>query len=163
MIKALIATILSLSVHYHSFHLSFCEMKYVPKQKTVQVTMRIFVDDLEETIQSQYPDTFIDILKPEDPIQMDSIVSSYVIDKLSVSINNNECQLIPIGTRIDEDTMMIYFEITNIKKIKTVYIKNSTLLERFDNQINVVNFKNDKAKKSLQLNSGNQTGIIDFQ
>ncbi|MFN7791981.1 MAG: DUF6702 family protein, partial [Cyclobacteriaceae bacterium] len=55
----------SLRQSIHPIHISVTEITYSEKDKALQITSRLFIDDLELSIRSQRKEAELDILEPK--------------------------------------------------------------------------------------------------
>ena len=60
-----------------------------------------------------------------------------------------------IGYEIINSRINSYFEIKNIKNIKSIEIKDTSLLEYFDNQENLTYFEIDNQRFTIRLRKDN--------
>lgn len=60
----------------HPFFVSMTDIKYNPNDKDLEISVRIFTDDLENVLR-KYTTTKVDILHPADQEQMNQEVYNY--------------------------------------------------------------------------------------
>src|ERR1700754_2341036 len=65
------------SATYHPIFVSVTEIEHNTKEKTLEVSCKIFTDDFEKTLRSTYK-TYVDLLKPRDKAAMNKLVADYV-------------------------------------------------------------------------------------
>ena len=68
------------SSSFHKFYVSIYQINYVPKKKMLEITSRLFIDDLNEALEKKYnKKTFIGTNneKPEDLVLM----KKYMVEK----------------------------------------------------------------------------------
>ena len=65
-----------------------------------------------------------------------------------------------IGTEIDNDLAIIYFEFSTKKKIDSIMIKNSILMDKISTQKNIIHFSYDSFKRSYLLSKKNPYVIV---
>lgn len=124
----------------HKFYFSETLIEW-KDPSTLQVTIKVFADDLENATQTNQPDYKQDLL--------DSLYSSYIQLHFQI-IDNNEApiQLEFIGHEKDGEFIYLYLENNHFDK-KDVLVQNTILTELFSNQKNLVNYRCDGVTKSI--------------
>ena len=123
----------------HAFHLSKTDIVFKPTDKTVQITMHIFIDDLEAAlVKTGATSLFIGTAKEK--IEAKTLIFNYLQSKFTVDINNKKIKYDFIGKEIttDKQAIWIYLEIKNIKNIKTLTVSNSVLIDLHSDQKNII-------------------------
>ena len=134
----------------HKYYISSTKIEYKKESKTIQITMRFFIDDLQETINSTYSKD-VELALPNEPEEIDSLIINYVIKKFKVIINANKKAFSFLGKEYNNDEIYIYLEIENIEIINKIEIKNSMLMEIFPEQQNIIKLYINDAKKTFLL------------
>ncbi|MEZ4829412.1 MAG: DUF6702 family protein [Bacteroidia bacterium] len=138
----------------HPFYLSIAEIDYNSQNKTFEVSLKLFTDNLESGLEKAFPDKF----QPGQPISAtdkDQLVAAYLKDKFSVSVNGKPVEFTFLGQEVLPDVTWCYLEGKNISSVQKVRVKNLLLLEVFDSQKNIVHIDISGRKKSLLLQRGN--------
>ncbi|WP_214225898.1 DUF6702 family protein [Pedobacter sp. B4-66] len=144
---------------FHPFYVSVTEVDYSPKTKTVQVSVRIFFDDLESALDKRYK-TSINILKPKDRKQVDGLISDYVKNHLQIKANNKLLSLKYLGYQIEEDAAWCYFESEKVESIQKLDVQNDILFEQHDSQVNMIHATVNGKRKSTKLD--NPERLVEF-
>jgi hypothetical protein len=134
----------------HKYYLSSTKSEYKKESKTIQITMRFFIDDLQETINRTYSKD-VELALPNEPKEIDSLINNYISKKLEVIINTNKKAFSFLGKEYNNDEIYIYLEIENVELINPIEIKNSMLMEIFSEQQNIIKLDIDDTKNSFQL------------
>jgi hypothetical protein len=147
---------------FHPIHLSITEIDHNEKSKALQVTMRIFVDDLELSIRKKIGDEELDILEPGKGRKTDDLVREYLADRVKMKVDKKAAKLNYIGHEIEGPAMICYIEIENVKKFSTIEVTNKVILEIHDDQSNLVNVNYKEKVKSIRLSNETPTASITF-
>lgn len=158
----MISFLLSFLFSFHPIHLSITEIEHNEKSKALQMTMRIFVDDLELSIQKKSGDEELDLLEPGKGRTTDQLVKEYLADKLKVKVDKKLVKTNYLGHEIEGPAMICYIEIENIKKYTTIEVTNRVILETHDDQSNLVNINYKDKVKSIRLTNDNPTQSVTF-
>ncbi|WP_340202959.1 DUF6702 family protein [Ascidiimonas sp. W6] len=150
-------------VAIHKFYVSVTEVRYSDKDETIQIVLRIFIDDLERTLEERYG------IKPEmasqkEHKQLDAYLEQYLNTKFKVKVNGTRMNLSFIGKEYDTDVVKCYIEIQEIvyKDLKSIEVSNEILFEQFEEQQNIVHFRLPGKIKSLLLLKENYKGLLNF-
>ena len=79
------------------------------------------------------------------------LISKYIEDNFYVAINSKNTSYSYLGKEYDNDIVYLYLEIANIKKIKSIEVTDTMLMDYFPNQKNIVKLKANDSKKTLFL------------
>lgn len=158
----MISLILAFFVSLHPIHLSITEIEHSEKSKALQITMRIFIDDLETSIRGKVKDEELDILDPGKGRTTDELVKAYLADLVKVKVDKKFVKINYLGNEIEGPAMICYVEVENIKKFSTIEITNKVILDIYDDQSNLVNVNYKGKVKSLRLTNDQPTGSVTF-
>ena len=128
---------------FHPFYVSVIEIQHNESAATAEISVRIFTEDLEETLRKQ-SNTPIDLVYPKNKTLMDKQVSTYIRQKLHLTINGKPCELQYIGYEIQKESIWCYFEIPNITQLKTLEADCNLLYEFVNVQTNIFHVKKGK-------------------
>ena len=145
--------------YLHPFHVSVCDVDFKEESKSIQVSQRIFLDDLEKALNEKY-DINIAIDDKSTESYRDSIIQVYLFETLNLIIDGKVRNRNYIGNEIEEDAMWCYIEYEGIKKFETLEMTNRVLLETFDDQANIVHFSYGESEKSVKLDKLNFTTVF---
>ena len=153
--------ILVISAFNHKFYVSLVQVEFNLETEAIEITMKIFTDDLEYAISgSQRP---YGLGSENEPPEADSLLNGYIQKNFSIAVNGQLYAPNYIGKEVEMDVTWIYTEISEIESISSVEVSNSMLTELFDDQVNLVNVKYLGQKKGLLLNRNNSSGTIQLK
>lgn len=123
----------------HTFHVSKTMVEYSEKEKSLQISVHLFIDDLEESLKNE-GHTKLFVCTERESAQAEKYIESYLRKHLLFSINGKSTSYIFVGKEGSSDmsAVWIYLEIPLTSKMKTLNIKNSLLIGEFDDQKNLV-------------------------
>lgn len=142
----------------HEFHISKTDMVFNPKEKTLQITMHIFIDDLEIALEKQgYKSLSVGTEKEKK--EANTYISQYLFNQFSVKVNNKYTQYDILGkeTSRDRQALYIYMEIKNIKDIRNIFVENKVLTEIYDDQKNIIQVNIPSKRQGYFLLDRNKT------
>jgi hypothetical protein len=147
----------------HKFYVSVTNVKYSEKDSAIQITSRIFIDDLEDVLFQRYDVTSNLATSIESEIAEDYI-KKYFNTKFVVEINGEKMDYTFLGKTYDNDVAICYLEIPNIQlaETKSITVQNEILIDLFEEQQNIVHFKMKGQKKSFVLVRDNNKGMLNL-
>lgn len=140
----------------HKFYLSLINVEYKAEQETIQITMRVFIDDLQKVI-NETNDTFIELGVKDEVKDSNNLINNYIGNNFKVIIDSKETAFKYLGKEYDNDIVFLYLEVTDVKKINTIEIQNTMLMDYFSTQKNIIKLNiNDKKKTFLLTKEHNK-------
>ncbi|MCP3928162.1 MAG: hypothetical protein GY705_03570 [Bacteroidetes bacterium] len=148
----------------HKFHVSKCLVEYNEEAEALQMSMHIFLDDLEEALRQEgHDDLFLCTGKEAEGAE--DHLRNYLKQQFQLEVNNEKREYAFLGKEISDDLAAVwcYLEIKQIKGFKNLKIKYSLLTEVFDDQKNIANvlvsgknkgfllFEKGRVEESVQL------------
>ena len=103
----------------HPFYVSVTEIRHNAAQKELEVSCRIFADDLENALKAQYKTSF-DIMHPADRKAVDGLITDYLSKHLRITVNGKPVALRYLGYQIEEEAAWCFLEARDITTVKTV-------------------------------------------
>lgn len=145
----------------HDFHTSLTEINYNPKTKSLEMTIRVFTDDLERALTNINNDKAVKI-QPTD-YSTDPLIIKYLRKHLAfVSPNKDVVPYDFLGKEVELDATWLYVEVPAAENLKGYSIFNSIMTELFDDQTNLINLIYPDKKKSFVFDNKTKTAIYPF-
>jgi hypothetical protein len=135
---------------YHPIFVSVTEIEHNAKDKTLEISCKIFTDDFEKTLRQAYK-TYVDLLKPRDKNAMNKLVADYVQKHLLIKIDGKTAALQFLGYEQDEEGIVSYYQVNNIATVKKLDITDNILFEYKKEQISIIHTTVNGNKKSTKL------------
>ena len=159
----MISLIYSLLIFLHPIHLSVTEVTYSEKDKAIQITSRIFIDDLELSIQKQLNQPNLDILEPKNGMTLDQMAQLYLNEHLKVKLDGKPREIKILGHEIEDVAVVFYIEIENVKKIKSLEVRNDVIMETHEDQSNIIHVTYKSPVKSVRLVREKPSEVFKFE
>ena len=147
---------------FHPIHVSICEVEYDVNRKALEISQRTFIDDLEAHLGKERGVENFHI-PWNNTTETKKILESYFIRNLEFFPDMKPAKFTFLGYEKEDDAVFCYFEIAGIKKMKSLEVKNSVLLDYYDDQINLVHIKRGDYNKSLRLEGRKIRDHVTFQ
>lgn len=139
----------------HPFYLSMTELRYQAQNRTLEISVRIFSDDLEKALKNQCH-CFVDILNPEKQAVNDVHLKNYLNKHLQIYLNGKRVEAEWLGFENEQESTWAYLEVKNVPKGVNILIMNDILYELLNEQVNLVRFKSNGMDKTWQLRKPEQ-------
>ncbi|WKK66857.1 DUF6702 family protein [Lutimonas zeaxanthinifaciens] len=154
-------TIPLISFTLHKHYVSLTQIEYIEDKEAVQVTMRCFLDDIEEAIEDRTGEK-LELASQNEHERAGFYLESYIKNKFSIWIDGVEMNYNFLGKEYENDEVFFYMELENIDKINSISIQNSILLEAFEEQQNIVKLKINGIEKTIILVKANDKEMLKF-
>lgn len=147
------------TVKAHPFYVSVTQIDY--KEKSIQITLKVFIDDLEAAL-TKKGNPKLNIGEKNEIANSNQLIQNYLNDKFSIKINNGETEpYIFIGKESEDDAIWIYLEVKRkVEKVSSLEVKNTIITEKFEGQTNLIHTNISGEKKSLILNKIQPSDIL---
>ena len=145
----------------HAFHTSLTEIQYNAKEKSLEISIRMFTDDLETALTKFNNGQKVMIGGKND--NSDVVLSKYIQQHFAIiSPQKQKKPLSFIGKELEGDATWIYVEMPNSQDFKGYFLYNNLMQEMFDDQTNLVNFTYLGNKKTYLFNAKIKSAEIDL-
>jgi hypothetical protein len=158
MLQWAITSVLSL---LHPFFVSVIEINHNAKESTVEISVRIFTEDLEKTINKSSTIKY-DMVNPTDNAQLDKAIANYLNQKLKLKINGQTVIMNMVGHEIQKESVWSYLEIPKIPDMKKLELDCTILYDFEKSQSNIFHVKSRNNEKSFKLDNPNSKTSFDF-
>lgn len=156
----LIFPLLSFS-DYHKFYVSVTEIEHNEKNETLQVISRIFTDDFENVLRKRF-DPAIRLGEKVETQGVNVQIEKYLNQRFAVEVDGKPLKAKFLGKEYENDMIIFYIEIPNVKEMKKIQVKNTLLLDMFEEQKNLIHVEYIGKTKSLILAEGRGTDVLNF-
>jgi hypothetical protein len=158
----IVSVLYSFLLWLHPIHISVTEINYSEKSKSLQITSRVFVDEMELGVRTQRKEPELDILEPKNTLTTKQLIGNYLAAHLKIKIDGKQAKINFIGHEKEDISFVCYLEIENVKKLKTLEVFNDIITEIHDDQSNLVHVTYKSPVKSARLTRENNSEIFTF-
>lgn len=151
----------SFSTLDHETYLSVTEIEYNKEGKSIQITSRVFIDDLEDVLSKRYQRE-IKLSYKKDLKANKAIIGKYLDKKLKISVEGTPRELNFLGSKFDADQIVLFVESPNVESFNKVEVENLILTDLLDAQKNIVHVKKGEKIESMLLVKGNGSNTVNF-
>ena len=134
----------------HPIFVSVTEIEHNAKEKTLEISCKIFTDDFEKTLRQTY-NTYVDLLQPKDKNAMNKLVMDYVQKHLLLQVDGKVVALQFIGYEQQEEGIVSFYQVNNIASVKKLDITDNILFEYKKEQMSIIHTIVNGNRKSTKL------------
>ncbi|MDP6907916.1 MAG: hypothetical protein QF371_00345 [Flavobacteriales bacterium] len=159
--KSLLVLGLFTVISLHDFHSSVTQVEFNTKTHSLEITVRLFTDDLMVSLEdSGFPKMEIGTTK--EPPEANENLEKYLQKHLAFTVNGKSHPFKYLGKEAQDDATWCYLEIEEVASVNKLEVTNTLMLSSFDDQTNMVNLKINGRKKSGLSRKGSIELSFDF-
>ena len=130
----------------HKFYTSLAQVEYNAKEKTLEITLRVFADDLELAL-TRRTGREVSLDRTKDA---DRLVLAYLRDTFEIRSRDGETQALKwVGMELRAGVAWLYFEAEMPEGLAGARLRDHLLFELFDEQVNTVSVRYAGARGDL--------------
>jgi len=137
-------------VSAHPFYVSVSEIRIDTQKSTLNVSCRLFTDDLENALTKIYNNKF-DLLKTLDEPTVHKNMDEYFQKRFSIGIAGVLQTLSFVGMEKEDEALWCYWESTNFKSLGNITVTNALLYDFLPDQINIIHLYVNAERQSARL------------
>ena len=142
----------------HPFFVSVTEVEYSSKTKELGMVIKVFPDDLEETLR-KFTGKKYDVIQGQKK-EINPVIDQYIQKHISIKLNGTLKTYRFLGYEIDKESVLVYFSISNQPGISVVEINSNLMYEYRPEQTNIVHIKLDNKRESFRLTTPYTKAIL---
>ncbi|MGO4906133.1 DUF6702 family protein [Flavobacterium sp. W20_MBD1_R3] len=150
------------SFNAHKFYVALYQVNYAPEKKMLEITSRIFVDDLTSAIGKKY-NKKINLGSQKETAEDLVLLKKYLTEKFSIKINGHSTAMHLLSKEMEGDVLICYLTIKDVPKIITLEVYNTVIIEGNSDQQNIMHFKVFGIKNTLLFTDSSSTGVLKYE
>lgn len=154
---------------FHDFHVTHTTFHYNDESKSIEITIKVAIEDLERSLENEYSKPLSLETKQENK-RTEKIITEYFRNHLQFLTNDKNHEYQWVGKEVSDNLhdVYLYFETRydDDPKLASITVKNTLFLEVYSDQTNIVliefedekynlTFTKDNEAQSLFINNGN--------
>lgn len=150
---AITSFLFHLTGNMHEFHMSKGQLVYDVQEKAWQLSLHLYVDDLEESMKNTGID-IKNIATDKEPVETDSLIQVY-LNKHFVLKNDDVTLPFTVLGKENGDELLglwIYAEIENSELPQNISLDQKLMIETFSDQQNMLQLKVGQFKEVILFN-----------
>lgn len=154
--------VLALCMYLHPIHVSVTEIEYDEADGSLEIMMRVFIDDLELSLRNSLNQPGLDILNPPKGVKLDDLVRDYLTKHFKISLDKKIQKISYLGHEREGEALIFYIEGKDVQKWRTIGIHNDIIMATYDDQSNLVHVYIGDKVKSLRLTRNTPADQLTF-
>jgi hypothetical protein len=115
------------------------QVHYSPEKEMLQITTRIFVDDLDKALEKKYNKKLNLATDSQSSVGV-VLLKKYFAEKFSIKINGKATQMNFLSKEMEGDVLVCYLSINGVSKVNFLETYNSILIDWNLEQQNITHF-----------------------
>ena len=145
----------------HKYYLSLTQVEYNKEQNRLEVIINVFMDDIEIAVNKEY-DVDLRLTTKQELEDVDIYFKKYLLKNLSFLVNDKPVEYSFIVKEYEGDLVYFYIESSVIEDPSALQVNNTILFDYFEQQQNVIKFKNGSKRQSKILSKNNNKALLNF-
>ena len=137
---------------FHPFYVSMTEVQHNEKAKRLEVSCKVFSNDLEAMLEKKYQ-TSIDMLQARDKARIEPLLQDYLQQHLRVQVDGKPVAFRFLGYELEEDATWCFLEAVKINQVKRLEVKNDILFAEHPTQTNMLHVTVKGRRQSTKLDN----------
>ncbi len=143
----------------HKFYVAIYQVNYAQDKKMLQITSRIFVDDLNSILKEKFKKKTL-LGESNESAEDITLMKRYLAENFVLKVNGQSKTVNYLSKEMEGNVLICYFNVKDIPKIKNIEIQNTILLDFSAEQQNIVHTKIYDKKQSFLFTSENVKGML---
>lgn len=158
-LKILLAPLLLVVLSFkHPFYVSVTEVEYSSKTKEVGISVKVFPDDLEESLR-KFNGKKYDVVQG-DKQMIGPVLDKYIKQHMRILLNGTAKSYQWMGYEIDKESVWMYFSITNQPGVRSIQVQSDLMYAYKQEQTNIIHIKLDDKRESFRLMAPEMSAIL---
>jgi lysyl-tRNA synthetase class I len=147
------------SMTTHKFFVAIYQINHAKEKKMLQITSRLFIDDINEALEKKYHIKSCLASDKETPENIE-FLKKYLSEKFIIKVNGQPKTIEFLSKETEDNVIICYSRIKEVGKINTLEIENSIIMENHGDQQNIIQATFNGSKHSLLLTSESFKGML---
>ena len=142
----------NLIINHHPIFVSVTTIDHNMANKTLEVSCKIFTDDLETTLRKKY-NKKVDLLDVTLNEAMKPMVNDYIKMHLVITADGKLANMQFIGFEQQEEGIISYFEVKDVATVKKIEVMDNILYDEKPQQMEIIHVTVKGQRKSSRLDN----------
>ena len=158
---AILFLLFTLAFSSHKYYLSLTQIEYNKDQDSLEVIINVFMDDIEFAINKEYS-VDLRLTTKQELEDVDSYFQKYLRKNLRFLVNKELVNYNFIGKEYEGDLVYFYLEVNVSDSPVSLEVYNTILVTYFEQQQNIIKFKNGSHRQSKILSKNTNKALLKF-
>jgi hypothetical protein len=145
----------------HKFYMAIFQVNYAPEKKMLQITSRIFMDDLNLALEKKYgKKTNLGLEK--ETVEDLNLLKKYFNENLIIKVNGQTKPVVFLSKDVEGYVLICYCRVSDVAKLQSAEITNTVLSHWNSEQQNILHCTAFGEKKTVLFTASNKTEVLKF-
>ena len=158
---AILFLLFTLAFSSHKYYLSLTQIEYNKDQDSLEVIIKVFMDDIEFAINKEYS-VDLRLTTKQELEDVDSYFQKYLRKNLRFLVNKELVNYNFIGKEYEGDLVYFYLEVNVSDSPVSLEVYNTILVTYFEQQQNIIKFKKGSDRQSKILSKNTNKALLKF-
>lgn len=149
------------SFGFHKFYVAVYQINYVPEKEMLQITSRIFADDLNKALEKKYNKKLYLGTDKESPEDI-ALLKKYLSEHFTIKVNGQSRPVNFLSKELEGDVLICYSSVKDIPKLKSLEVYNAVLVDWDSEQQNIAHFTVLGTKQSFLFTASSTKRMLKF-
>jgi hypothetical protein len=149
------------SFNVHKFYMAIYQINFAPEKKMLQITSRIFLDDLNKGLEKKYNKKAFLGTDKESAEDVNSL-KKYLAENFTIKVNGQAKTINFLSKEMDGDVLVCYLNCKDVSKITSIEIHNSVLIDWQPEQQNITHVSVLGDKKSVLFTENSTKQVLKY-
>jgi hypothetical protein len=149
------------SFGFHKFYVAVYQINYSPEKEMLQITSRIFADDLNKALEKKYTKKHYLGTNKESPEDL-VLLKKYLSENLIIKVNGQSKAMNFLSKEMEGDVLISYLSMKDISKLKSLEVHNAVLVDWDSEQQNITHFTILGTKQSFLFTASSTERMLKF-
>ena len=145
----------------HKFYMAIFQVNYAPEKKMLQITSRIFMDDLNLALEKKY-DKKTNLGLEKETVEDLNLLKKYFNENLIIKVNGQSKPVVFMSKDVEGDVLISYCRVSDVAKLQSAEITNTVLTHWNSEQQNILHCTAFGEKKTVLFTASNKTEVLKF-
>ncbi|MEN9335081.1 MAG: hypothetical protein RLZZ500_68 [Bacteroidota bacterium] len=155
----LFVLVLCSSFTLHKFYMAIYQVNHNVSKKRLEITARIFVDDLNTALDKKYKTKHFLGTDKQTPTDTEDL-KKYLLERLKFTVNNQTKPITFKSAELEGNVLVCYLNCVEVPKVTQIDVQNLILTDSFDEQENMMHFQFNGTKHTLVLDAQKTKGML---
>lgn len=141
----------------HPYYVTVTEIEYNRSVKALEISIRLFTNDIETVLKKKHAKKRIDLLTKGDKEPMEQLLNAYVNEHVKLQAETSLVGLSFVGYESKDDCIYVYYEAALEHEPAALTVTNNLLFEYKKEQISIIHYTFGKKRQSVRLNNPDDT------
>jgi hypothetical protein len=137
------------------------EIKHNAKEKILEVSCKIFTNDLETVLEKQAR-TRVDLSNEKEKAANERLIDEYIEKHLRLKVDGKSAGLHWVGSEKEADGTWCYLQVNDVPVVRRIDAVNDMLYDSFNQQINIMHVTVGGERKSTRLDCPEANASFQF-